>query len=71
MTDSTSGTSAQMTMIQRHYRVDEVAALLGVSKWTVYRLVKAGRLKMIEVGKRAKGVPAESLRDLMKGEQKA
>lgn len=60
-----------MTMIQRHYRVDEVAALLGVSKWTVYRLVKAGRLKMIEVGKRAKGVPADSLRDLMKGEQKA
>jgi excisionase family DNA binding protein len=57
-----------MTPIQRHYRVDEVAALLGVSKWTVYRLVNAGQLKLIKIGKRASGVPADSLRNLMRGD---
>jgi excisionase family DNA binding protein len=56
-----------MTPIQRHYRVDEVAALLGVSKWTVYRLVNAGHLKLIKLGKRASGVPADSLRAHMQG----
>jgi excisionase family DNA binding protein len=57
----------EMTPIQQHYRADEVAKLLGVSKWTVYRLVKAGRLKFVKVGKRARGVPEDSLRAHMQG----
>jgi excisionase family DNA binding protein len=57
-------------MLQKHYRVHEVMELLGVSRWTVYRWGKEGRIKLVKYGKRAMGVPADSLRDLMKGEAK-
>lgn len=57
-----------MSGIQQHYRVDKVAELCGVSRWTVYRWAKEGRIKLIKYGPRAMGVPADSLRDLMKGE---
>ena len=56
-----------MTGIQRHYRVPEVMELLGVSRWTVYRWAKEGRIKLVRYGKRTTGVPADSLRDLMRG----
>jgi excisionase family DNA binding protein len=56
-----------MNGVQRHYRILEAAELLGISKWTVYRLVKEGRLTLVKVGKRASGIPADSLRGLMKG----
>lgn len=55
-----------MSGIQRHYRVEEAAALLGISKWTVYRLVKVGSLTLVKVGKRASAIPADSLRAFMK-----
>jgi excisionase family DNA binding protein len=57
-----------MTTLQKHYRVHEVMELLGVSRWTVYRWGKEGRIKLVKYGKRAMGVPADSLRDLMRGE---
>lgn len=49
--------------VKRFFRVAEVAARFEVDKTTVYRLVKAGRLEAIRVGK-GRGVvrvPAESL----------
>jgi excisionase family DNA binding protein len=57
-----------MTTLQKHYRVAEVMELLGVSRTTVYRWAQEGRLKMVRYGKRAMGVPADSLRDLMRGD---
>lgn len=57
-----------MTAIQRHYRVEEVAELLGISRITVYRMVNQGKLKLVKVGTRASGVPADSLHAWMKGE---
>lgn len=57
-----------MTALQKHYRVAEVMELLGVSRTTVYRWAQEGRLKLVKYGKRAMGVPADSLRNLMKGE---
>jgi len=57
-----------MTPIQKHYRIPEVMQLLGLSQSTIYRMVAAGRLKLVKVGKRASAIPADSLRDLMKGE---
>jgi excisionase family DNA binding protein len=57
-----------MNGVQRHYRILEAAELLGISKWTVYRLVKEGRLTLVKVGKRASGIPADSLRNLMRGD---
>lgn len=58
------------SVIQKHYRIAEVQEMLGVSRTTVYRWAQEGRLKLVKYGKRAMGVPADSLRDLMKGEQK-
>ena len=34
------------------YRVDEVAELLGVSKGTVYELIRAGRIPHKRIGRR-------------------
>lgn len=56
-----------MTSIQKHYRIPEVMELLGLSQTTIYRMVSDGRLKLVKVGKRASAIPADSLRDLMKG----
>lgn len=58
-----------MTPIQKHYRIPEVMALLGLSQTTVYRMVAAGRLKLVKVGKRASAGPADSLRAFMKETQ--
>lgn len=55
-----------MTTLQKHYRITEVMELLGVSRWTVYRWGKEGRIKLVKYGKRAMGVPADSLRDLIR-----
>ncbi|MFM2465177.1 helix-turn-helix domain-containing protein [Paraburkholderia sp. RL17-368-BIF-A] len=56
-----------MTPIQKHYRIPEVMQLLGLSQSTIYRMVAAGHLKLVKVGKRASAVPADSLRALMHG----
>lgn len=55
-----------MTVLQKHYRVAEVMEMLGVSRTTVYRWAEEGRLKLVKYGKRAMGVPADSLRDLIR-----
>jgi len=54
-----------MTPIQKHYRIPEVMELLGLSQTTIYRMVAAGRLKLVKVGKRASAIPADSLREYM------
>ena len=41
-------------------RVDEAARVLGVSRATLYRLVAAGRLRAVRVG-RATRIPAREL----------
>jgi excisionase family DNA binding protein len=52
--------------IQKFYRVAEVMQLLGVSRTTVYRWGQEGRLKIVKYGKRATGVPTDSLREFMR-----
>lgn len=42
-------------------RVDDVAALLKVSRWTVYRLIKERQLVSVKVGA-SRRVPVESVR---------
>jgi predicted site-specific integrase-resolvase len=46
------------------YRINEVCKMLPVSRATVYRLVKAGNLKLVKLSdtpKGASGITAESL----------
>lgn len=38
-------------MNKRLLRVDEVAILLNVSRWTIYRWVQEGRLDATKIGK--------------------
>ena len=42
-------------------RVEEAAALLRVSRWTVYRLINERQLISVKVGK-SRRVPVESVR---------
>ena len=47
-------------------RVDEVAAMIGVSKSTAYSLINKGELPSIRIGNLLR-VPADMLRKLIEG----
>ncbi len=47
------------------YKTEEVGAFFGVSKWTVYRLIKKGKLKAVKVGRQLR-VAAEDLKKFLK-----
>lgn len=57
-------------MDEKFYKTDEVGALFGVSKWTVYRLIKKGKLKAIKVGRQFR-VAAEDLKKFLKDLKKS
>lgn len=43
------------------YRINVAEAKLGVSRSTIYRLIKAGTLCRVKIGKRASGVTVASV----------
>ena len=43
------------------YRINPAAALLGLSRATIYRLIHAGELDLVKLSERASGIPRESL----------
>jgi len=43
------------------YRINVAEAKLGVSRSTIYRLIKSGELKQVKIGKKASGVTADSV----------
>ncbi|MDY7802785.1 helix-turn-helix domain-containing protein [Burkholderia stagnalis] len=45
----------------RLYRVAEVMKLLSVSRSTVYRLVRDGKLTLVKIGERSSGITSASL----------
>jgi excisionase family DNA binding protein len=51
-------------MAQRLYTVPEAAAVLGLSRATVYRLMGEGRLESVRVG-RARRIPQEAIDELV------
>lgn len=57
----------EIVKIQKHYRINEAAGLLGLSRSTIYLYIQEGRLKAVKYGKRALGIPADSLREFMQG----
>lgn len=43
------------------YRINVAEAKLGVSRSTIYRLVKDGELELVKIGKRSSGITADSI----------
>jgi excisionase family DNA binding protein len=60
-----------MIQIQKHYRPIEVAALLGVSKSSVYSWIQTGKIKAIRYGAHSMGIPETEVRRFMSGEKGA
>lgn len=48
------------------YTLDEAAQLLGVSRATIGRLVRAGKLRVARIGQRTVRVTDEALRDFLR-----
>lgn len=44
------------------YRVPQAAAALGISRATLYRMIKRGELELVKIGcTRSSGIPADSV----------
>jgi excisionase family DNA binding protein len=61
-----SATRPPMVQEPKFFTVAEVAAIMRVSKMTVYRLVHAGDMPAIRVG-RSYRVPESAVTDFLKG----
>lgn len=48
------------------YRISTVTKKLEISRATVYRLVKDGRLRLVKISRGASGITAESLEQHMR-----
>ncbi len=53
---------------KRFFRPDEVAALLDLSRRTIYRMIRDGRLGGVKWGSGPWRIPRESLAGLFSGE---
>jgi len=59
-------TQAQIDIPEKRlFRLDEVATLLGVSRWTVQRMVLAGELQAVCLRPRVRRIPLASLQRLL------
>lgn len=47
------------------HRVNAAAKMLDVSRPTIYRLVRAGELTLVKIGKRASAITEDSLREFI------
>jgi len=66
MTRSTDGLNNDGLREVRFLTVAEVAAVMRVSKMTVYRMVHSGELPAVRVG-RSFRVPEQAVQDYLKG----
>jgi excisionase family DNA binding protein len=53
---------------KRYFRPDEVATLLALSRRTIYRMMRDGRLPGIKLGAGPWRIPRENLEDLLQTE---
>ena len=54
---------------ERYYDIPELVKSMGVTKWTIRRWIKAGKLKAHKVGRKY-FVSSEGLRELLEGSTK-
>ena len=66
-----AGHQAQQSADALLYRIPIAEAKLGVSRSTIYRLVKEGQLVLIKIGKRSSGITAASVHALIERNQTA
>ncbi|CAM2155516.1 hypothetical protein PT2222_330098 [Paraburkholderia tropica] len=52
-------------MLPKLHRINAAAAALGVTRATIYRFVKQGKLTMVHLGKNSSAITEDSLRALM------
>lgn len=61
-----------MQLIQKRLmRPDEVASMLGTSRWTIYRWVNEGRLEGTKIGKGSLRIFTDSVENLVYREGRA
>lgn len=53
---------------KRFFRPDEAAAILVLSRRTVYRMIRDGRITGVKLGRGPWRIPRESLTSLLPGE---
>ncbi|TAM07213.1 MAG: DNA-binding protein [Paraburkholderia sp.] len=53
------------TAIPKLYRISEVMQQLSVSRATIYRMVAAGKLRLVKVGTQGSRITAESIDALL------
>jgi len=53
---------AEVSLMDGLIKVDEVASMLQVSRWTVYRLIKEREIVSVKVGS-SRRVPVQAVRD--------
>lgn len=53
--------------VQKLYRISEVLIQLDISRATLYRMVSAGKLRLVKVGKTGSRITAESIEALIAG----
>ena len=51
--------------MEKLYTTDEVAELLRVTRWTVYRYIRRGKLNAVRMGKRLLRVSESSVQKLL------
>ena len=64
----TANQESTQTQKRYAYRIDEVARLLGVSKSTIYRAVKAGQIKAIKLAANTYVIPVPAVKTLLCGD---
>ena len=58
-------TESSLPGIKPAYTLNETAALLGVSRATINRLIRAGKLRVARIGHRTVRVTDEAIRDFL------
>jgi excisionase family DNA binding protein len=54
--------------IPKLYRISDVMVQLSVSRATIYRMVDAGKLRLVKVGKQGSRITAESVAAVVAGD---
>lgn len=62
----TNDSQASTPNVKRAYRVKEAAALYGLSRSTLYKMMAEGSLRTVKIGGR-RLIPSDALEALLKG----